>query len=65
MNAFTLQKNKGEDGRHVIKHDTVAIPQPRPGKNEALVRISAAALNHRDNVRTPPCTTNQTRLIPA
>ena len=50
MNAFTLQKVKGADGRHVIKHDHVAVPQPRPGQNEALVRISAAALNHRDNV---------------
>lgn len=50
MNAFTLQKDKGADGRHVIKHDYVAVPQPRPGQNEALVRISAAALNHRDNV---------------
>jgi NADPH:quinone reductase-like Zn-dependent oxidoreductase len=53
MHAFKLSKEKGADGRHVLSLDPAApLPAFRPGKAEALVRVCAAALNHRDNWMT-------------
>ena len=53
MHAFKLSKEKGADGRHVLSLDPAApLPAFRTGKAEALVRVCAAALNHRDNWMT-------------
>ena len=52
MQAFQLSGDKGEDGRYPVVQVECPVPKLRPGRREALVRVSAAALNHRDNWMT-------------
>ncbi|KAJ4318785.1 hypothetical protein N0V84_006685 [Fusarium piperis] len=47
--ALTLQHIEGaKPGKVYYPIQVVQVPKPTPGANEVLVRLSAAALNHRD-----------------
>ena len=48
MRALRLTDVEGADGKKVIALET-GVPVPAPAAGEALVRVSHAALNHRDN----------------
>eukprot|EP01064_Diplonema_japonicum_P014746 TRINITY_DN2243_c0_g1_i1.p1 TRINITY_DN2243_c0_g1~~TRINITY_DN2243_c0_g1_i1.p1 ORF type:complete len:372 (+),score=68.41 TRINITY_DN2243_c0_g1_i1:49-1116(+) len=53
MKAVRLLSEKGKDDKHVVKVVSDApIPTLLSGRRDALVRIQAAALNHRDNWMT-------------
>eukprot|EP00659_Diplonema_papillatum_P003273 gene3273-5132_t len=53
MQAVRLLAEKGKDEKHVVRVDeAAAVPALLKGRHEALIRVHAAALNHRDNWMT-------------
>eukprot|EP01065_Artemidia_motanka_P053529 TRINITY_DN9956_c0_g1_i1.p1 TRINITY_DN9956_c0_g1~~TRINITY_DN9956_c0_g1_i1.p1 ORF type:complete len:372 (+),score=150.14 TRINITY_DN9956_c0_g1_i1:75-1118(+) len=50
MIALRMLKEKGSDGKYIVRPTPTDIPEPKKG--EALVRVRCAALNHRDNWMT-------------
>lgn len=46
--AITVQKQEGKPGKVYYPLEHVNLPDPQPKENEVVVKISAAALNHRD-----------------
>ena len=52
MKAICLMKEKGSDGKNLLKIRDVKAPHANEGEPEAVVALSYAALNHRDNWMT-------------
>lgn len=46
--AIAIRKVDGKPGQVYYPLETIQIPSPNPKPNEAVIKISAAALNHRD-----------------
>jgi NADPH:quinone reductase-like Zn-dependent oxidoreductase len=46
--ALYVKQIEGKPGKVYYPIELKEIPRPKPGPNEVLVRLSAAALNHRD-----------------
>ncbi|KAH0559243.1 hypothetical protein GP486_004240 [Trichoglossum hirsutum] len=46
--AIVLEKTDGKPGQVYYPLKTISVPAPTPKEDELLVRVSAAALNHRD-----------------
>ena len=46
--AIAIRKIDGKPGQVYYPLDTIELPEPKPKDNEVVVKITAAALNHRD-----------------
>ncbi|KAH7072248.1 hypothetical protein BKA63DRAFT_65692 [Paraphoma chrysanthemicola] len=46
--AITIRQVEGKPGKVYYPLEKITIPEPKPKDNEAVVSITAAALNHRD-----------------
>ncbi|EMC96657.1 hypothetical protein BAUCODRAFT_108479 [Baudoinia panamericana UAMH 10762] len=46
--AITIRKVDGKPGQVYYPLDYIQLPEPQPKENEVVVKITAAALNHRD-----------------
>ncbi len=46
--AITIRKVEGKPGQVYYPLEKIDLPEPDPKENEVVVKISAAALNHRD-----------------
>jgi NADPH:quinone reductase-like Zn-dependent oxidoreductase len=52
--AITIRKVDGKPGQVYYPLDTITLSDQKPESNQVLVRISAAALNHRDLCKKIP-----------
>ncbi|CAO2653563.1 Nn.00g029740.m01.CDS01 [Neocucurbitaria sp. VM-36] len=46
--AITIRKVEGKPGKVYYPLEKITIPEPKPKDNEAVITLTAAALNHRD-----------------
>lgn len=46
--AIAVRQTEGKPGSVYYPLDTIQIPTPTPGPNDVVIKITAAALNHRD-----------------
>jgi NADPH:quinone reductase-like Zn-dependent oxidoreductase len=47
-NAITISKVDGKPGQVYYPLQRIEIPHPTPGPNDVIIKLTAAALNHRD-----------------